>query len=268
MRKSAPATFAQAPRRALADSRSTRGLRCARFTPALPHAPGTPRLRFGPPSAGASAAPRRPEGEEGLVRGISRDLIGRPNGVRDHATGCRGGIFNWPRGPFSGCRSQLQSPAAVSAIEMRRGVEVTLRRGIRDVGRSSIVTLDRDAGSRFGFATPAIGRMTPTRWPAPATRARDPRRALADSRSSRLSRCARIRRRSPLARNPAAPLRPPASLEGASAPPLGEEGWKGGGGGHRRRFPVSAVFQAKPGPSPGPNLTIVTEFGRGQCDPR
>ena len=143
------------------------------------------------------------------MRGISRDLIGRPNGVRDHATGCRGGIFNWPRGPFSGCRSQLQSPAAVSAIEMRRGVEVTLRRGIRDVGRSSIVTLDRDAGSRFGFATPAIGRMTPTRWPAPATRAR-------------------VRRRSPLARNPAAPLRPPRFARGglrSAARRGGLEGW-------------------------------------------
>ena len=48
MRRSAPATRAQAPRRALADSRSSRGLRCARFTPALALAPRTPRLRFGP----------------------------------------------------------------------------------------------------------------------------------------------------------------------------------------------------------------------------
>ena len=110
MRRSAPATRARAPRRALADSRSSRGSRCARFTPALALAPGTPRLRFGPLPAGASAAPRRPEGEEGLVRGISRDRNWRPNGVRDHAAGCRGSIFNWPCGSISGCRCLPRKP--------------------------------------------------------------------------------------------------------------------------------------------------------------
>ena len=81
MRGSAPATRAQAPRRALADSRSSRGLRCARFTPALALAPGTPRLRFGPLSAGASAAPRRPERGEGWCGGSSRSKVGAGTGL-------------------------------------------------------------------------------------------------------------------------------------------------------------------------------------------
>ena len=81
MRRCAPATRAQAPRRALADSRSSRSLRGARFTPAPTRAPGTPRLCFGPPSAGASAAPRRPEGEEGWCGGSSRSKVSAGTGL-------------------------------------------------------------------------------------------------------------------------------------------------------------------------------------------
>ena len=75
VRGTAPATVARAPRRALADSRSSRGSRCARFTPALPLAPTTPRLRFGPPLApqGGLRCAARSRGVGGDGAGVLRD---------------------------------------------------------------------------------------------------------------------------------------------------------------------------------------------------
>ena len=79
MRGPAPATCAQAPRRALADSRSSRGLRCARFTPALALAPERRGCASAPLSCGGLRCAAQSGRGGGLVWGFFEFEKGRPD---------------------------------------------------------------------------------------------------------------------------------------------------------------------------------------------